>query len=147
MQFPHCDPRVLHAKNECEYCDKYPEWQELREAWGINFTGHAETKTEYGTPCLPCPSEVARSLDHINRWDGNVPFKDGKVNVEAPMFDGKTVLHNPVTRSVGVFQDKDPDPDCPDCHGTGTCDSGGATPWEEAIQTRCDCTYGESLNR
>jgi hypothetical protein len=39
--FPHCDSAVLHAPGECEYCDGRPEWQSLREAWGIAFTGHA----------------------------------------------------------------------------------------------------------
>lgn len=39
-QFPHCDQRILHAPSECEYCDGHPEWQALREAWGIAFTGH-----------------------------------------------------------------------------------------------------------
>jgi hypothetical protein len=37
---PHCDSRVLHAPGECEYCDQRKEWQELRQAWGIAFTGH-----------------------------------------------------------------------------------------------------------
>jgi hypothetical protein len=40
-QFPHCDQRVLHAPGECEYCDRHPDWQALRKAWGIAFTGHA----------------------------------------------------------------------------------------------------------
>ena len=39
-QAPHCDQRVLHAPSECEFCDQRPEWQELRRAWGIAFTGH-----------------------------------------------------------------------------------------------------------
>jgi hypothetical protein len=39
-RFPHCDPRALHQPSECQYCDLYPEWQALREAWGIAFTGH-----------------------------------------------------------------------------------------------------------
>lgn len=39
-QFPHCDSRILHAPGECEFCDRRSEWQELREAWGIAFTGH-----------------------------------------------------------------------------------------------------------
>lgn len=38
--FPHCDQRVLHAPGECEFCDACPEWQALRKAWGIAFTGH-----------------------------------------------------------------------------------------------------------
>jgi len=37
---PHCDSRVLHAPGECEFCDQRPEWQALRQAWGIAFTGH-----------------------------------------------------------------------------------------------------------
>lgn len=37
--FPHCDQRVLHAPGECEFCDACPEWQALRKAWGIAFTG------------------------------------------------------------------------------------------------------------
>jgi hypothetical protein len=40
-RFPHCDQRVLHAPGECEFCDGNPDWQALREAWGISFTGHA----------------------------------------------------------------------------------------------------------
>ncbi len=38
--FPHCDQRILHAPGECEYCDGHPEWQALRQSWGIAFTGH-----------------------------------------------------------------------------------------------------------
>jgi len=39
-QFPHCDQRILHAPGECEFCDRHPGWQQLRQAWGIAFTGH-----------------------------------------------------------------------------------------------------------
>lgn len=38
-RFPHCDARILHAPGTCEYCDQVPEWQLLRRAWGIAFTG------------------------------------------------------------------------------------------------------------
>jgi len=38
--FPHCDQRILHAPGECEHCDTQQEWQELRQSWGIAFTGH-----------------------------------------------------------------------------------------------------------
>lgn len=65
---PHCDQRVLHAPGECEYCDAYPTWQEARQMWGIAFTGHPPQEGE-----LPCPSEVHRDLDTINRWPGNRP--------------------------------------------------------------------------
>lgn len=40
LTYPHCDSRVLHEPSECEYCDGHPEWQALRKAWGIAFTGH-----------------------------------------------------------------------------------------------------------
>jgi hypothetical protein len=45
-QFPHCDQRILHGPVDgCEFCDAHPEWQELRRAWGIAFTGHAPRAT------------------------------------------------------------------------------------------------------
>jgi len=101
-QFPHCDQRVLHAPGECEYCDAHPDWQELREAWCINFTGNHITNDTYNRKYLPCPSEVARPLDLINQWDGNVPFKNGEINDKAPMFEGKTIFHDPFSRHVEV---------------------------------------------
>lgn len=69
-QFPHCDAAVLHAPSECTYCDGHPEWQTLREVWGINFTGH------YDTAKLPCPAEQKRGLGRVGRngqWAGNAP--------------------------------------------------------------------------
>jgi hypothetical protein len=68
IRAPHCDQRILHAPEEnCSVCNKHPEWQQLRELWGINFTGqHDPTK-------LPCPAEVERPLKSINRWYRNAP--------------------------------------------------------------------------
>lgn len=66
-RFPHCDSAVLHAPGECEFCDLHPDWQWLREHWGINFTGHNDPKKS------KCPAETRRSLAIINRWGGNVP--------------------------------------------------------------------------
>lgn len=67
VQFPHCDSRVLHAPGECEFCDRHPDWQELRKSWGIAFTGHQpqgvlpqcgrpmrETFPGYGSPDILC---------------------------------------------------------------------------------------------
>lgn len=68
-QFPHCDPKILHAPSECEFCDLHPDWQELRETWNINFTGHNDLQKQ------SCPAEVARSLQVIERWGGNIPYK------------------------------------------------------------------------
>ena len=65
-QFPHCDQRILHAPGECQYCDMHPEWQALREAWGICFTGYDPEGTE-----LPCPCDHARGNNHT-KWGGNI---------------------------------------------------------------------------
>ncbi len=67
-QTPHCDSKILHAPGDCEYCDKQPEWQELRQLWGIGFTGHSDEEGNV----TPCPSELVRPLSVINRWPGNV---------------------------------------------------------------------------
>ena len=45
IQFPHCDQRILHAPGECEYCDRHADWQALRDAWGIAFTGYTENQS------------------------------------------------------------------------------------------------------
>lgn len=66
IQFPHCDPRVLHAPNECEFCDKHKLLQYLRQMWGIAFTGYTPEGTE-----LPCPADNARGDKH-KQWFGNV---------------------------------------------------------------------------
>lgn len=64
-QFPHCDQRILHAPFECEYCDERRDWQALRVAWGIAFTGWEPEGTE-----LPCPADYARGPQH-QLWPGN----------------------------------------------------------------------------
>jgi len=64
-QFPHCDQRILHSPSECEFCDRHPEWQALRQAWGIAFTGYEPDEKE-----LPCPATHARG-DGVNVWPGN----------------------------------------------------------------------------
>lgn len=71
MRYPHCDQRILHAPSECEYCDMYPEWQELRKGWGIAFTGHAPVNGE-----IACPADVAVLMGDrgdYNQWPGNTP--------------------------------------------------------------------------
>lgn len=66
---PHCDPRVLHAPGECKHCDKYPDWQGVRELWVINFTRHRDPEK------LVCPAETRRTVGVIELWGGNVPAK------------------------------------------------------------------------
>lgn len=67
-QFPHCDAKILHAPGECEFCDRHPDWQALREVWDINFTGHHDSgKTK-------CPSARYRNDDGLG-WGGNWPTR------------------------------------------------------------------------
>lgn len=84
-RFPHCDSRILHGPEDgCEYCDRYPEWQRLREAWGIAFTGHQpraglprchrrmqETFPGYGSPDIRCERPRGHEDDcaPIPAWD------------------------------------------------------------------------------
>lgn len=70
-QFPHCDPRILHAPGECQFCDAHPEWQALRGAWGVAFTGYEPEGTE-----LPDPATHARG-DNAQKWRGNKPSPGG----------------------------------------------------------------------
>jgi hypothetical protein len=65
--YPHCDQRVLHAPDECVYCDAYPEAQQDRVTRGINFTGHSDLGKQ------PCPADAARGLGQAHRWGGNAP--------------------------------------------------------------------------
>jgi hypothetical protein len=75
-QFPHCDPRILHGPHDrCEYCDRHPEWQALRQAWGIAFTGHrpASELPECGYRARPsspaagftCRQRAGHEGDHL----------------------------------------------------------------------------------
>lgn len=106
MIFPHCDQRILHTKGECRYCDGYPEWQKLREVWGIAFTGHPPgIVSTYGADSglvvrtftttvdprrdrgrLPCPADFNRPADtgsDHRRWAGNVATSQEPVNESA----------------------------------------------------------------
>lgn len=67
-QFPHCDSRVLHAPGTCTFCDKHPDWQELRRVWGIAYTGNLPTESEN-----LCPSDRVRGIGGAHVWGGNRP--------------------------------------------------------------------------
>lgn len=69
-QYPHCDQRVLHVPGICEYCDRHPDWQELRQVWGINFTDYDQNLN-----LLPDPAQENRTIQNINRWGGNWPSR------------------------------------------------------------------------
>lgn len=76
MQFPHCDALVLHAPEECQFCDAHPDWQYLRMHWGIAFTGEDPVAGQ-----VQCPAERERPRDKVNRWGGNTPSPKGGVFV------------------------------------------------------------------
>jgi hypothetical protein len=71
--FPHCDSRILHAPGECAYCDSQPEWQELRQAWGIAFTGRQPDGAWISLPCAADAARPARAGNDHRRWGGNKP--------------------------------------------------------------------------
>jgi hypothetical protein len=77
--FPHCDSSVLHAPGECTYCDRHPEWQALRRAWGIAYTGH-EPIDYPGWREVPCPSDQRRGRHGAHVWGGNRP-----TNIDVPV--------------------------------------------------------------
>ncbi len=76
IQFPHCEPRILHAPGECEFCDRHPEWQELRKHWGIAFTGKTPVLKGPQQMELPCPADFNRGATHT-QWGGNVARSPG----------------------------------------------------------------------
>ncbi len=65
---PHCDQAILHAPGECRYCDDYPDWQALRELWGIAFTGHDPSPEQ-----ICCPSDFRRLGGSNQSWPRNRP--------------------------------------------------------------------------
>lgn len=72
---PHCDSSILHAPGECEYCDKYPDWQHYRQVARIAFSGPQDLGTE---DLAPCPSTYFRSPEVRDIWGGNVASKKGE---------------------------------------------------------------------
>lgn len=66
--FPHCDPRVLHARGECRYCSMtpYDRLHELRRRFNVAHTG---ATLETGQDA--CPSVAFRPADIIDLWPGN----------------------------------------------------------------------------
>lgn len=113
MQFPHCDPKILHAPNECEFCDKHPKWQKLRETWGINFTGKNDPDK------IKCPAEQARPLDTIERWGGNVAYKEETEEPKMCTTSGRPVDVVRAEQTESEGQHKDYIVLCPDERAKG----------------------------
>jgi hypothetical protein len=89
LEFPHCDRSVLHNPTlGCEFCNAFPERQQLREIWGINFTGENDPNK------TPCPSTRYRSVEHINRWPGNRPKREDGTDVEPPTTERQLTIYD-----------------------------------------------------
>lgn len=71
---PHCDSRILHSPGACEYCDQYPEWQQARVVWRMNFSDTSDPEL------LPCPSTTTRSAAVRDLWGGNKAKPAGQVD-------------------------------------------------------------------
>jgi hypothetical protein len=109
-QFPHCDPRILHApEDNCEFCNMHPEWQELRQMWGIAFTGHSYDKQGNPLPdgnggvILPCPAQYNRGMTSVNGWHGNVAFTP---EVKQAFDEGMERLSKDLAERFGIPEDE-----------------------------------------
>ena len=76
---PHCDPAILHAPGECKFCDELPDWQALRQLWGICYTGHTPEIANNGLVVyeqIACPSDIRRPGGSASRWPRNRAEQD-----------------------------------------------------------------------
>jgi hypothetical protein len=67
---PHCDSRILHDPQICEWCDR-PEWQVKRGELHIAWTGEVPEEGQ-----IPCEADLLRPPDGESdhrRWGGNKP--------------------------------------------------------------------------
>lgn len=64
-EFPHSDSQILHAPNKCKDCDEYPDLQDLRKTWNINFTNEQDPNKTM------CPSEKEKPIDVLADWMKN----------------------------------------------------------------------------
>jgi hypothetical protein len=64
--FPHCSTAVLHAPGVCQYCDQFPQLQNARTEWGLEFT-RALTVEELLTPPHECKERILgiACLQHV----------------------------------------------------------------------------------
>lgn len=94
---PHCDSRILHRANECDYCRDSPELQGFRDYLGIAFTGHDPLPGE-----VPCEADAMRppgaDNDH-RRWGGNKPTSaKGDLSWPEETFASRVMYGDPESR-------------------------------------------------
>lgn len=76
---PHCDSRILHTPEECDFCRDAAPLQAERERLGVSNTGKTNRK-------YPCPADQARSPKDYHAWGGNRPKTFEQVEEEAAAF-------------------------------------------------------------
>lgn len=71
---PHCDGRVLHKPDDCQYCamSDFVDLHEFRTQNKILYTGEDPKQGWW-----PCPAEQARGLRSVNSWGGNTAKPEG----------------------------------------------------------------------
>jgi len=74
--YPHKNPRILHAPGECTLCDRHPDWQELRIAWGIAFTGHKSKGIELPDPVIHAHGNLHGKAICNNPENSPVPYPE-----------------------------------------------------------------------
>lgn len=67
---PHCDQRILHRPEDCEYCAHADIMQAERALLGVRNTG---VEGDQDGRVHPCPAELARSKESLAHWGGNRP--------------------------------------------------------------------------
>lgn len=72
VQFPHCDSHILHSPGVCQFCDRHPDWQALRESQGVAFSDMS-TEDAIAAGLVPCPSTYYRTAELRDLWGGNRP--------------------------------------------------------------------------
>lgn len=70
---PHCDARILHRPEDCQFCARAEVMQMEREMLGVRNTG---VEGEQAGRKWPCPAELARSKESLGAWGGNRPITD-----------------------------------------------------------------------
>lgn len=106
-QFPHCDQSVLHSPGECTFCDGHSDWQALRLAWGIAFTGHAPRPLYDDGPFeVACPSDQRRGVGKAHVWGGNRPTNVPASELPSQTLASRITYGDPVV-SLGSDDDED----------------------------------------
>lgn len=111
LQFPHCDPRILHEPGKCTFCDQ-SGLQEIRAQWNIAFTG------ENNTAKSSCPADLSRTPAQYHAWSGNRPVAASN-NSYLQKIEAATAQSNSTDDLCEDCDETVEDCDCEDCEVCG----------------------------